>query len=645
MTLTGSGGNATIDTTGGNISLFGVLSGSGGLNKVGTGMLTFSGSNSFSGGTMISGGALGFLTTAAVPGTGAITIGPSGALVATPIYNPAAPVSSWLAGGPIAANPTGAIALPGGTVDNESIALSATSSGLSLGAIGSATYGGVLTTAASTFYLGGGGGTLYFTSNLSGSGSLAVGTRGVPGGSVVLTGANALGGTLVVDGGSLQLPSGSLTMTSSAAGYEYVGYSGTGTVTQTGGTNTVGTALVLGQNPGSVGTYNLLGGLLVVTNVVQGLGSGSLNITSGSLSAAAGALTVSAPIVLATGNSGTFNTSGSTLTLAGQVSGGGGLTKTGASTLVLAANNTYSGGTTVAQGVLLLTNSNAAQNTAINVAVDNGLQFGTGIGTFNIGALGGAGDIVLADTAGNSITAITGGNSSTTTYDGAISGGGTLVHGGSGVLVLNGVNSYTGGTVLTADATPGGVIVTSQSSFVGPYTFTGDNRLGFAAGFSATNAIIFDSGVTGAIDTLGNMVVLSGLMSGGGTMNKIDSGTLMLAGSNSLSGAAAISQGTLQLANANAAANSTVSVNADNGLQFNPGIGAFNIGGLSGSGVLALSDTGGAAVNLSVGGNDQNTTYTGMIVGAGTLTKAGDGSLDLTGTNAWTGGLASIPAL
>ena len=85
------------------------------------GILTLSGSNGFSGGTTIYGGALAFSATAAVPGTGAITIGPSGALVATPIYNPAAPVSSWLAGVPIAANPTGAIALPGGTVDNESI--------------------------------------------------------------------------------------------------------------------------------------------------------------------------------------------------------------------------------------------------------------------------------------------------------------------------------------------------------------------------------------------------------------------------------------------------------------------------------------------------------------------------------------------
>ena len=211
-----------------------------------------------------------------------------------------------------------------------------------------------------------------------------------PGGSVILIGGNALGGTLVVDGGTLQLPGGSLTTTSTASGYEYVGYSGTATFTQTGGTNTVGTAIVLGQNPGSVGNYNLLGGLLVVPSIVQGLGSGSLNITGGSLTAATGALTVASPIVLsAAGSNGTFNTSGSSITLAGQISGAGGLTKVGSSTLVLAAANTYTGGTTVAQGTLLLTNSNAAQNTSINVAVDNGLQF-AGVGTFNIGTLGGA---------------------------------------------------------------------------------------------------------------------------------------------------------------------------------------------------------------------------------------------------------------
>ena len=58
MTLTGNGGNATVDTTGGNITLSGVLSSSGGLNKTGVGTLTLTGSNTYSGGTAVFDGTL-----------------------------------------------------------------------------------------------------------------------------------------------------------------------------------------------------------------------------------------------------------------------------------------------------------------------------------------------------------------------------------------------------------------------------------------------------------------------------------------------------------------------------------------------------------------------------------------------------------
>ena len=43
------------------------------------------------------------------------------------------------------------------------------------------------------------------------------------------------------------------------ADYEYVGYSGTGVFTQTGGTNDPATQLYIGFNFGSSGTYNLDG--------------------------------------------------------------------------------------------------------------------------------------------------------------------------------------------------------------------------------------------------------------------------------------------------------------------------------------------------------------------------------------------------
>ena len=58
MTLTGNGGNANVDTTGGAVTFAGQLFGPGGLNKLGAGALTLSGSNAYSGGTTVSGGTL-----------------------------------------------------------------------------------------------------------------------------------------------------------------------------------------------------------------------------------------------------------------------------------------------------------------------------------------------------------------------------------------------------------------------------------------------------------------------------------------------------------------------------------------------------------------------------------------------------------
>ena len=42
-----------------------------------------------------------------------------------------------------------------------------------------------------------------------------------------------------------------------ASASQYIGYSGTGTFTQTGETNTVATTLTLGGSNGGAGTYNL----------------------------------------------------------------------------------------------------------------------------------------------------------------------------------------------------------------------------------------------------------------------------------------------------------------------------------------------------------------------------------------------------
>ena len=58
MTLSGSGGDATVDTAGYDLTLAGCLSGPGGLVKIGGGTLFLSGSNTYSGSTTITAGTL-----------------------------------------------------------------------------------------------------------------------------------------------------------------------------------------------------------------------------------------------------------------------------------------------------------------------------------------------------------------------------------------------------------------------------------------------------------------------------------------------------------------------------------------------------------------------------------------------------------
>jgi autotransporter-associated beta strand protein len=69
MTLTGNGGNATVNTNGHAVSLSGTLTGIGGLAKTGSGTLTLSAANNYSGTTTVAGGTLRLVgTSIAAPG-------------------------------------------------------------------------------------------------------------------------------------------------------------------------------------------------------------------------------------------------------------------------------------------------------------------------------------------------------------------------------------------------------------------------------------------------------------------------------------------------------------------------------------------------------------------------------------------------
>ena len=127
-----------------------------------------------------------------------------------------------------------------------------------------------------------------------------------------------------------------------------VGYTGPGTVTQTGGTMTVTGTLTLAA--GAQGTYNLNGGTLATGTLVNGPNSAHLNFGGGTLKATA-ALSTAVPVTLNAGG-GTVNTNGFSTSLTGAIDGTGGLTKTGAGSLTLSGGNSYGGLTSVNTGTL-----------------------------------------------------------------------------------------------------------------------------------------------------------------------------------------------------------------------------------------------------------------------------------------------------
>jgi autotransporter-associated beta strand protein len=139
--------------------------------------------------------------------------------------------------------------------------------------------------------------------------------------------------------------------------------------------------------------------------------------------------------------------------------------------------------------------------------------------------------------------------------------------------------------------------------------------------FTHTSGVYTLSGSNGIIGATGLTV------SGGGN--------LVISNANTFTGNTTISAGSIRLANSLALQNSTLTTG---GITFDSAVNghAFTLGGLRGGGDIALSD-GVIPVALSIGNNGLNTEYTGVLSGAGSLTKIGSGTTTLSGVNTYAG--------
>ncbi len=259
------------------------------------------------------------------------------------------------------------------------------------------------------------------------------------------------------------------------------------------------------------------------------------------------------------------------------------------------------------------------QGTAGTVSV-NGTQLFTGMQFLTDGynlVNGTAGQLTAVNgTGGTTAMRVDPGVTATVGVD--INGSGTLNKLDSGTLVLNGANTYSGGTQLD-----GGKIVVGSDTALGSGTLIANagTQLDSNAAVTLGNAATLNGNLT----VVGsNALTLNGVIGGTGGLIKNGAANLTLGGNNAFLGPVALNAGGLILAS-----NSAL------------GSGALNAAGgttLDASSGVSLNNAVNLAGNLRIGGT-ADLTLAGTVNGAGSLTKNGAANLTLSGNNNFLGGI------
>jgi fibronectin-binding autotransporter adhesin len=626
MVLTGINGNANIDTAGNAVTFSGPLSGSGGLNKLGTGTLTLSAANHYSGPTTITAGTLSL--TGSLNSNSSLAIS-NGAFSYAPTANGGTGNAQELAGLTVHCGISAVSVSVGNT--------------LGLGVI-ARDIGGIVNFNNSA------GGTITTTqANVND----ILGPWATYGSGTSMTYAAASIGSspskVTPYTGATMVTSGLDGFNDTSGMVNYAVSSGGGTLTANISANTV-------QFTGATNTITVPDANSISLNGVMNVGSEAAMLTGGNLVIGS----TKELVFIGPGNI--------TVESAIQDNAGGGsaIVMGGRGMLALSGANGYSGGTYLLDGTLCLNNptalgrggltiyGGALDNTspgAVRLSNDNPQAWNCNIsfvGTHDLDL--GIGPVVLG---GN--TTVTA-KAHTLTVGGVISGPYCLTKAGAGTLSLSGANIYSGGTTLSAgtlnlnntNALGAGIFTIAGTSTIdnttaGPlslstnnpqlwnadFTFAGTQSLNLGAGpitFSANRTVTVNA----------RTLAVDGPIIGNHTLYKKGPGTLSLLGSVNNGGVSVtVNSGTLFLKKDDA--NPDVSGTLGN---VSIASGVFDSNGLTESMGWLVVGSGGATntsgyARLSNGTLTATATpYDGYVIGAGN-----SGVLDQTGgtLNAFSG--------
>jgi len=570
-----------VEVMGEPLTLSGVLSGTGPFRKSGPGDLILSGLNTYSGGTALVQGRLSISQDAHLGGAISNLTFDGGALLATAGFTSSR--SATLAS-------SGEITVSG---SGNTLTLSGVFSGA--GSLKKSGLGSLILSGANTYS----GGTTLAEGSISVSQDTHLGSNSssltFDGGALIATSGFTSIKTALLNGlAEIQVTATPLTLSGVLSGRGHLRKTGSGTL------------VLSGVNTHSGGTTLAGGHVSVASDYNLGDAASYLTFDGGALRVTRGFVSLRHALLVGTGEVEVM--SGSSLTLAGILSGTGSLTKSGAGTLILSEHNGYDGGTFLSGGILSVSrDANLGTHTS-DLTFNGGTLLATrGFISSRNGALAGSGEIRVT---GEPLT-----------LSGIFSGVGALTKSGAGTLVLSGVNTYSGGTLLS-----GGFLSVAADNNLGnsgsDVTF---DRGGLIASAGFTSARSFTLTGAGEVKVIKDALELSGAITDVGALTKTGMGTLVLSGANTYTGGTLLSEGVLSVSSDGHLGGSASTLTFDGGtLRATSGFTSSRSASFTSSGHIQVMDT--------------PLTMSGVFSGTGFLTKIGSGTLILSGNNTYSGG-------